>query len=272
MTTPRICDLCQHRTAAPGIRACDPCDEHLIGTLRQIQREYAAMADDDELAPAPTRTDVATRHRAPGSRPPAGVNLFTHRDARTTWTPGGGYGTLAAISSWARNIREERDILPPLGPLTLERELGTIRYHWTWLLAQPWLLDFAEEIQDIARSLVPAGMRPKVWRIERCPANVGTYRAPEPCGAPLRVQTGQDVIHCGQCKTVWAKENWTQLGDPWTDYATLSEDLNVPVGTLWRWCHDDAWRTSGTRARRLVHRQDAIASYERRRAPAARCA
>ncbi len=117
-----------------------------------------------------------------------------------------------------------------------------------------------------------ARARPPVLRLGPCPVPVAidvTDQHGRPlrveCGAPLRVRPGDESIRCPGCGTEWTRSKWHQLGDEWVDFATLAEQLGVPVGTLHYWRHVDEWRTAGTRSRRLVSRVDALTSYARRR-------
>ncbi|MGH3858225.1 hypothetical protein, partial [Actinokineospora sp.] len=136
--------------------------------------------------------------------------------------------------------------------------------------------EFARELLDVQLALRRANRElDRTMRLGPCPTVVktehddrGRISVEITCAATLRIKIGHDTITCRACDTSWPRACWAKaLGDPWVDYAALSETLAVPVGTLWRWAHEDGWRTSGTRARRLVHRDDALDSHARRRQP-----
>jgi hypothetical protein len=283
-TTPAQCTLgCQSPEGAPyptvnGWQCCDPCADRLAGLLGDLHDHYATLTEADELIPR-----SAGERGSPGFGPrsPAVDAILVHTDIRTRWTSEAGSGALAAVSEWARMIREDLSLdtpavdmlrTVPAGRATMNRELATIRFHWDWVLRQPWLDQFADDMRDVLHSLKHVGRLNERWMcIGPCPVirlvDVGEYGAQraESCGAMLRVKANAGEIICRKCGTVWPRGRWHELGDPWTDYAALSNELGVPVGTLWRWASEDRWATAGTRARRLVFRTDAIASYERRR-------
>lgn len=257
--------------AEPGWFACPRCADRLGVLLADVFERAAVLTDPEELPPG----GDATTRGAPGygSRSPARDDLLAHGDVRTKWTEDAGYGALAVLHSWARILREDHDAATPDGPATLSSEYGTLRWHWLKILGALWLDEFADELHELHAQLCAADARdrPRTWRVGPCPNVLQRYRTQLgqlvtiECGATLRLRLGSDTITCRACNTSWPRERWIKaLGDPWVDYAALSEMLGVPVGTLWRWRNEDQWRTSGTRARRLVHRDDALHSYDRR--------
>jgi hypothetical protein len=255
-------------TAAPGWYACHPCADRLAGVLGDLGDRYATLQTADELIP-----HGSGERGSPGFGPrsPAVDALLVHSDVRTKWTSEHGHGALAAVESWARMIREETGAGVPAGRATMSRELRTIRFNWNFVLGAPWVDGFADEIRDVLRSLTMAGrLTERVMRIGPCPVEiekqVGEWGAVQvwPCGDTLTVRVDADEIRCRSCGTVWPRSQWWQLGDPWTDYAALSGDLSVPVGTLRRWCGEDGWATKRTGGRYLVERAAALASAQRR--------
>lgn len=275
MSTTALCTLgCRSSEGHPyptvhGWQCCDPCADRLAGLLGDIGDHYATLTTADELIPRKSGERGSPGY---GSRSPAVDAILVHTDIRTRWTSEAGYGALAVVESWARMIRTDRSIdtppermrdTVPGGRVTMSRELRTIRFHWDWLLRQDWLPDFAADMRDTLHSLKHVGnLAERVMRVGPCPVIDDDG---QPCSAMLRVRANDDHITCRACGTVWRRDAWHQLGDPWTDYALLSQQLDVPVGTLHRWAHEDSWATAGTRGRRLVSRADAIASYQRRR-------
>lgn len=271
---PALCTLgCRSAQGAPysiahSWQCCEPCADRLAGLLADIADHYAALTEADELIPHPTG-----ERGSPGFGPcsPATDAILVHTDIRTRWTSEAGSGALAAVSEWARMIREDLSIdtppvdmgrTVPVGRATMNRELRTIRFHWDYVLRQPWLAEFAAYMGDVLHSLKHVGRLDERWmRIGPCAVVVDG----DVCGAMLRVRANATEIRCRGCASVWPRDRWHELGAPWTDYAALSNELGVPVGTLWRWAHEDGWQIAGTRGRRLVSRTDAVAAYERRR-------
>jgi hypothetical protein len=277
------------RPPVEGWFACHRCADRLAGVLDDIGTLAALLDDPEALLPSGGQLGTGGARSVPGPRSPAVDALLIHLDVRTRNGPDDReFGALASIEGWARAVREELSIdtepakmlaTVPAGRATITRELATLKFHWPWVLAQPWLDEFATAMREI-RSSLEGGPTTRTVRIGPCPAVVG-YEAddegvvqvdedgnalPVQCGATLRVQLGADVIRCRKCGGSWQRAHWrTALGDPWIDYASLVVLLGVPVGTLWRWCSEDGWRTAGNRSRRLVARLDALESYARRR-------
>lgn len=280
MTTTVPCTLCRPpadpaeswapREAAPGWLACHACADRLSAALGDLADRYTTLQTADELIP-----HGSDGRGSPGFGPrsPAVDALLVHSDTRTRWTSELGYGTLAVVEQWARLVREETGAAAPLGRVTFEREMRTIRFHWPHVLAAAWLPDFAGEVHAAGRALTMAGrLTERVMRVGPCPTvqteafvdEYGYSIAPTMCGTTLRVRADADEIRCRSCGSVWPRSRWHELGDTWADYAVLADDLGVPVGTLRRWAHEDGWAREVRGRRHLVSRQDALASAARR--------
>jgi hypothetical protein len=242
------------------------CADRLAGQLGGLASWHAFLQTSAELIP-----HGSGERGAPGFGPrsPAVDALLVHSDVRTKWTREHGFGALAVVESWARMIREETGAGVPAGRATMGRELATIRFNWNFLLSSAWLDVFAGEIHTARRSLMMAGrLMERALRIGPCPVVIRTVVVDgDPihitCGATLRVRADADSIVCRNCGAVWPRSRWHELGDPWTDLATLSGDLSVPVGTLRRWCGEDGWDTKRSGGRHLVARAAALESAQR---------
>jgi hypothetical protein len=266
--------------AAPGLLCCPSCSAQVRKAVDYLGQLYEGLQDVDELTPSGSPDSTGGRS-VPGSRSPAVDALLVHSDPRSHARVGDHPAALATIASWARLIREERslDTAPaklratvPAGRISMARELATIRFHWDWLMAYPTVLRFCADVDEVINGLeYVRRMNPPAIRIGKCPVVTDIEDLPDggelplSCGTSLRVRPDDAEIRCGGCGYVWPRARWHELGDPWADYAHLSAELGVPVGTLWRWASKDRWQTSGTRARRLVLRADALTSYERYR-------
>jgi predicted RNA-binding Zn-ribbon protein involved in translation (DUF1610 family) len=271
--------------AAPGRVACTSCTDRVWRDLSRLQLLYDGVTDVDELIPGGSPDSTGGRS-VPGPRSPAVDALLVHTDPRSATGPGESPAALASIAGWARTVREDTTVevapefmlaVVPRGRVSMGRELAAIRGAWPWVTGQPWFLDFATEVRGVINALLEVRrMRDKTIRIGGCPKVIIAFDIPEArdkaaelftmeCGATLRVRPADAEIRCKNCGTIWPRSEWRELGSPWADYATLSADLDVPVGTLWRWSSKDGWEVSGTRARRLVLRADALDSYEKYR-------
>lgn len=258
------------RQAAPGRLACHECADELHKLLGEVERLYRG------LDVTPGASGSARGAPGYGPRSPAVDDLIAHRDLRTQRDGASHAGALAVVESWARSIREDRSIdLPPdqvratvpAGRVTMHRELGTLRFHWDWICGQPWVDEFAAEMRQLRGQLRTARREAEpVLQIGTCPNVIEIDdELDAACGERLHVRPGDREIRCRSCGTTWTRDRWRQLGSRWADYPTLAEQLGVPVGTLHRWRHEDGWKVSGSRSRRLVSRAEAIASYAKRR-------
>lgn len=268
--------------AAPGRVACTSCTERVWRDLGTLQHLYEGLTDVDELIPGGSPDSNGTR-TVPGPRSPAVDTLIVHTDPRSSTGPGESPAALAAMAGWARQVREDTtvDVAPefmlavvPVGRITMGRELATIRGAWPWVTGQAWFLDFAEEVVGVRNALqmVRRSSEP-VIRIGGCEKPLVAFPGPDGeeivlrCGATLRVRPSDTEIRCKNCGYVWPKDRWQELGTPWTDYAYLAAELAVNPNTLRYWARVDEWRSVPLGRRVAVWRDDAIASYVRRRGP-----
>lgn len=268
--------------AAIGLRVCHHCSDQTRRAVDYLGQLYEGLQDVDELTPGGNPDGTGGRG-VPGPRSPAVDALLVHSDPRSHARVGDHPAALATIASWARLIREERSLdtppaqlraTVPAGRIAMERELATIRFHWDWLMACRAVLKFAEDVNEVINGLeYVRRMNPPEIRIGKCPIVVTVEDLPDgselplACGTQLRVRPGDTEIRCRGCHTVWPRARWHLLGDPWADYAHLSAELGVKVGTLHYWASKDRWEVAGTKGRRLVRRSDALASFERYRKP-----
>ncbi|WP_134667870.1 hypothetical protein [Amycolatopsis sp. CFH S0078] len=261
--------------AAPGANVCPRCSEKLRGVLDDLQHAYAAVDQLAQLTPNGQAGDGV--RRVPGPKSPAVDAILVHLDPRSQDDT----AALAVVESWARWVRAERslDVAPaqmrgtvPAGRVTIRRELDSLRFNWDWIMASDQVVEFATAMRAVLAKLRQVrNDNPRVMRIGACPTPVVAMTLADgseltlDCGASLRVRVVDTEIRCRNCGTVWAREQWPDLGDPWTDYAYLSAELDVNPSTLRFWCRDDQWTVKRVRGRTLIRRKDALASYARRR-------
>jgi hypothetical protein len=266
--------------AVPGRLACDPCAEKLAKALTSLGKLYYELLDIEELIPGGSGTNTGGSRPVPGPRSPAVDGLLVHSDVRSSTSAGQPPAALASIAGWAREVREERSLdtardqlrgTVPDGRITMAREIATLRFNWHFVMGQEWLGDFADEVHAVLAALRSAGrMDAPTIRLGTCTVRVlgiDTTTGPVTleCGARLRVRTDATELRCSNCGTVWPRSRWHELGDGLSDYARLSEELGVVVGTLRYWASKDGWTEHGTRSRRLVLRSEALESYRKRR-------
>lgn len=274
MNQPRTCVLdCRDRDgyarrASPGLLVCSLCSERLRKTVDAIERTYLLVTQVAELIPGGRGGDGV--RRVPGPRSPAVDAIIAHTDRRSD------DGAVAVIEAWARWVRAERSLdtepaqmlaTVPAGRVTMYRELATLRFHWDWLMGSEQVEEFAEALTQVYYQLRRTrGELDKVTRVGKCPTLIAVTDEVElRCGAWLSVKPRDSEIRCRNCGTIWPRDRWEELGDTAADYATLSKQFGVPVGTLRRWASEDGWTKSGERGRPLLNRDEVRASYLRRR-------
>lgn len=195
--------------------ACAACADRLLGVLADIEARCAELDDPEQLLPSASG-NRGGRRTVPGPRSPAVDTLLAHADVRTLEIDGG-QGALAAVESWARAIREDITIdteparmlgTVPDGRATIARELGTIRFHWPWVLEQPWVDAFAAEMRDLLHRLKALrGELARTVPIGYCPGEVDA----QPCGQLLRASLDSDIIRCPHCGAHWQRAHWRML-------------------------------------------------------------
>lgn len=263
--------------AAPRWTVCYPCADHLNNTLTQLAKTYDELLDIDEITPGGSGDNTSVSRPVPGPRSPAVDSLLAHSDPRSAV---GNRSALATVFGWAHLIRADRSVdtprdqmlaTVPKGRITMGREIATIRLHWDWLMGTDMVPAFEHDIVSVLTALrLVRRLDAPVMRIGRCPTVARVHLADSrtvdlPCDAELRVRTDADAIRCRTCGSVWPRARWHELGDGLTDYARLADELDVKVGTLWRWASEDGWTVIGGRGRRLVVRVEAMDSYRKRR-------
>jgi hypothetical protein len=135
---------------------------------RQATTGYLCTADLDRLAQqlldiqsqAEMLSAVPSMQAATGSRggtlashrSPARLDVLVLTDPRTSADEQGTLGVLAVLASWARAVREDRQLAWP-GRVTVASERKTLSAHLEWLASQPFVDEFAAEIHALLRQL-----------------------------------------------------------------------------------------------------------------------
>lgn len=256
--------------AVEGTLACDVCTSALNTALRQVPLDYKHLLDPRNLLPS---VDPSGRGSPGyGSRSPARDDLIAATDPRTT-LDGRAISAPAVLSEWVRLVEADTGMDGP-EEASVAGDVAWLvsRPVWRWMLSQSWLDEYAGEIFELRDHLAHL-VRPRARAVPvgACPVPIGVPGNSQPCGEPLRVRADADLIRCRTCGTSWSRDRWDELGhalgEPRSDYASLSTWLGVPVGTLRYWRAQDGWtpEPDGRRSRPLWLRTDALASFTKRR-------
>lgn len=128
---------------------------------------------------------------------------------------------VAVVGSWARLVREERQITPPDGPTVLTADVDLLIRHLDWCCAQPWIDDMATELGDSFARVHRAdpdrhrpgdeGRCPIVGdgphgtcggRLQRDRGTVPWIVRPDRCER-IAVDVPAGVIRCQRCAASW---------------------------------------------------------------------
>lgn len=196
----------------PPAYVCDRCEETLRRRLREIPDRYALLPAFIEHGTTETNPDskATTQPWAPA---PMRLEVVDHLDTRhgRQWlgtAPTDDYrGVLGVLESWARLVREERNLPPPSTRPTVTGEAHTLARHLTWIAAQPWVDEFHAELRTLDRDLAAAVGDHRVRPVGTCTVEVDDG----PCGGPL-MPTDEGTVRCVRCHDRWSYDDLRRLG------------------------------------------------------------
>ena len=218
---------------------CNAHMERLAAMLRQVEDEAAMLTAVPSMA---IRTGSGGGSLK-SERAPARLDVLVHTDHRRgtgmsetdddALAAGRTLPILDVLSSWARIVREERDLAIPtrpgllhLGgyrgpvcanpcehatcqsiavhvlipiPATISGERDLLSRHLGWVAGQPWVDDAYKEIRDVLGQLKGVNGTQDEKPVGRCylPIPDGI------CDGPIWVDTAMGHAHCGRCQQTW---------------------------------------------------------------------
>jgi hypothetical protein len=241
--------------------------ERLGAMLRDIEEEAALLSSVPSMAVvegtrggapaferAPARLDVIVhndqRSRPAGERPPGPACPECWHDSCIdirTWTDA--YDAQAAellavldvLHSWARLVREERELSPP-GRVAVTTECATLMFHREWLSEQPWIDEMYADIRTLLGQLRSVNATGPDKALCQCPV----VKDGRPC-------TGQVWVH-DELQPVWRR---------YVDRCSKTWE-HAPGAAICDTC-GTSWVTLRDRARLERMRKDAAAELTRPR-------
>jgi hypothetical protein len=188
------------------------CDSHqrwIKSTLVDILESLSLLphfyepgtAIDDGRQVHGTRIDPAA---------PVRLDVVALLDRRTQqWHPSDPVPVMAVIESWARLVREERDLEIPTGPAILSEEVQLLTRHQDWIITQAWVDDYASEIRAIQTALRNAIGDHAPRAVGKCPivTEHGTC-----AGNLYQDRYGRLAVACRRCGEVWNEEELARFG------------------------------------------------------------
>ena len=198
------------KTAANGTLLCHGHMRWLTDSIDDIVITYALLPHFYEPG-----TAVDDGHQVKGKRvdPPAPVRLdvVALLDKRTAYRyPGDIVPVLAMLEAWATLVRDERNLEPCRRPATVTSEAGLLLAHIEWIITQPFVKDFADEIRQVKSALHSAIG-------DHAPRPVGTCPVVHPedgeCGGKLyQDRYGGMSVTCRKCGETWGETELRRLG------------------------------------------------------------
>jgi hypothetical protein len=210
MTDTCLLPHAQPKTPAHGLLICP-------GHRRWLTHTLADIVETTALLPAflepGSSVDDGRQVKSKRVDPPAPVRLdvVSLSDRRTVHRHDGDiYPVLAVLESWARLVREERDLTAPTTPSTILSEANLLTVHLDWVAAQPFVDELATELRHIKRSLHAAIGDHAPRPVGRCPiVNPDSGQ----CGGPLyQDRYGRLSVTCRTCGETWGETELRRLG------------------------------------------------------------
>lgn len=197
--------LINHREPAQAADGLHVCLRHYT----QIPRWLDDILDGWAMLPMfllPGSSADNANHRGKQVDAAAPVNLAVVSlwDRRTA--PG---NPLETIESWARLVREDRNLTTPTTPANLFGEISLLKAHNEWLCAQPFVDEYHAELKERRREIRLVVGEPTPVSVGRCPI----VDAAGACNGRLyQDRWSYLAVACGRCGTRWEEDDLRRLG------------------------------------------------------------
>lgn len=214
--------------AVDGTMLCHDCTRRLERQLAEIPARLTLLKALHDGRQTPRRSD------RPSGGSPAPINVDAHDLLQSI---------PAVLGSWTRLVCEERNLR---GPDTHDRCSAWLLGQLDWLVEQPWVDDFADELNDLVRAAE------SLTRVNRHRHRL-TPTCPT-CGArDLGRWDGSDQVDCDTCGRAWPQDQY-----PWMVRLAMDDSrgcvtareaanqLGVTVGTVRNYVVDGRIRKLGT--------------------------
>jgi hypothetical protein len=193
MTDCLVCPPSKPREAEAGKQVCFHCSNRVLRHLGELE-DYLPT-----LSLLKTKGgDGGGRKPGFGSSSPANDTVIHHTDWRTTPSALDGMGAVATVHEWAKQVREDRGLECPR-TLSVFSELHALRTHHAWIMAQPWVADYAGEVREIHAAVRAAANDPIPRSVGRC---IHQLRHGE-CGADVYELPDASGVKCSTCGRIY---------------------------------------------------------------------
>lgn len=141
-------------------------------------------------------------------RSPARLDAIVHRDPRhgtgmsedeeDELAAGQTMSILGTLHSWARVLREERELAEP-EQVTVVGERAILARHLNWIVGQPWADEFYSDLNQLLGQLRAVNGTQPDKPVGRCYLIVEG----ETCDGPIWVDEANGHAHCARCRGTW---------------------------------------------------------------------
>jgi len=191
------------------------CARHLqrfADTLRSIEDEVAMVSAVPSMQIVTGRSSGLASHRAPARLDAIVLNDRRRgtghigSDLEDPWAMDDTASVLDTLHSWARLVREERQLSTP-ERITVASERDTLSRSLTWIAAQEWCDDAYKDFSSLLGQLRGLNGTGAPKPIARCWLPTGDGE----CGGPIRVDWINNGAACGDCHTTWTGVELAEL-------------------------------------------------------------
>jgi DNA-directed RNA polymerase subunit RPC12/RpoP len=181
----QVCSTDARPVEAEHGNLCAACGNRVLRHLREVEHCYLALS-------AVPIVGEPGRH-APGfaSSSPARDEVIAHTDPRSCVSDEQcGVYALAAVTSWVRQVIEQRGAQPPRDA-SMTALCDYLRARHSWIVARPWVDEYAAELAEIRGTLVRLdGLSPE--------PPVGHCLSVD-CGGPVFYADDRRGARCARC-------------------------------------------------------------------------
>lgn len=225
MTDTEAASSAEHLCSAPACRRHPAAGWNLCRAHAAKLGQWLADVEDLYATLDAVPSSAVDLNHAHGSvlaahRSPARMDVLVLRDVRSREQddedPDGnhGRGVLEVLGSWARIVREARDLAAPDKPATVTSERGILVAHLDWCLSQDWVDELYADVRAVWALLKSAHGERAPKPQARCwvPQEDGSL-----CGGPIWADPG--AAWCGTCRTSWSGADLLRISSVLRDAA-----------------------------------------------------
>jgi hypothetical protein len=174
---------------------CFPCSNRILRHLRELEDYLPTLSLLKRVS------GEEGRKSGFGSSSPANDTAIHHTDWRTSPSALDGMGAVATIHEWATAVRADKGIQPPKS-MTLWSETEALRANHAWIICQPFVEDYADELREIHLAVRAAANDPIPRSVGRC-ISISTDRGE--CGGDVYELPDASGVKCSNpsCRRVY---------------------------------------------------------------------